>query len=234
MRTCAFIGTLKDRLRAVFLCVLGVCFLGVGLAGCSTNSANPLVSTLSSFLPGRADVSDRARDVSYASIDFGIGGRGGLLILSNISQGLTFWQTSRRETVVLRDGYLESSGGLVPELHMTRISGYAAGDKKTPWSGEINAPVHYTVTRSWTNADGETDSGRASADLVCAPGTVEKKLPLTTRALERCVETLSWERGKQTASVLWRDPENHRVWAAEVVAWPGSPLYEWRVARPWW
>ncbi len=219
------------RLRAVFLCAAGL-FVGTsGLVGCS--STNPAIATLSAFLPGRVDVSDRASELSYASIDFVVGGRGGLLVLAESSQELTFWQSSRRETIVLRGGYLESTSGLTPELQLTQIRAGAVNNAM-PWRLALEEPAHYTLTRTWTRADESVDTARADATLSCAPGTVEKKLPLTTLELQRCVEKLVWERGATTTSVFWRDPGNHRIWAADVVAWPGSPLYEWRVARPWW
>lgn len=220
----------KDRLRAVFLCVSAL-YAYLLLAGCS--SSNPAVATLTAFLPGRADVSERAGELSYASIDFAAAGRGGLLVLAESSQELTFWQSSRRETVVLRGGYLESTSGLTPELQLTEIS-TDTDEGAMPWRLALDEPAHYTLTRTWTRADGSVDTGRADATLSCATGAVEKKLPLTTLELERCVEKLVWERGATTTSVFWRDRGNHRIWAAAVVAWPGSPLYEWRVARPWW
>lgn len=224
----------KGRRRAVFLCV-GVCFLIFGLAGCSNLDGHPLLSTLGALVPGKTDVSKAAANVSYASINFSLGRRNGLLILSEQKPGLTFWQSSQSETVVLRHGYLQSTSGLKPELAMTRITGLAndaAG--QIPWSKALVSPIEYRVLRAWKSTDDRLDSETAQARLTCPEGLEKVKLPLATLSLRRCREVLDWDSGQTTRSTYWIDPKDGRIWAADTVPWPGAEAFDWQVARPWW
>lgn len=223
----------KDRLRAVFLCALAI-FALPGLSGCAGSSDSSLWgSTVSTFLPGHGDVSRQAEAISYASIDLSVGRRGGLLVLAEQGDGLTFWQSSNRETVVLKDGYLDSTSGLDQDLRMSAIHRSTASER-APWDGAVATPVQYVVTRSWRTAKGQTHSAQGQATLTCGLAEREMTLPLVTRKLEQCQESVDWDNGRKTSSVYWRDPGSFRIWAAEVVPWPGAPVIAWRVARPWW
>jgi hypothetical protein len=225
----------KDRRSAVFLCV-GALVLAGGLAGCVDSQNHPLLATLGAFVPGSgSDVSKVAAKVSYASIKFSAGHRSGLLILAEQSSGLTFWQSSQAETVVLRQGYLQSTSGLDSNLEMTQITGLAdnAG-QASPFAQDLASPVEYKVLRSWRGRDDRLHSGAAEATLSCAGRTRPVKLPLATLPLKKCVQSMSWNSGKHTKSIYWIDPKDNRIWAGDVVAWPGGPEYAWQVARPWW
>lgn len=224
----------KGRRRAVFLCV-GACFLIFGLSGCSNLGEHPLVSTLGALLPGKTDVSKVAANVSYASINFSLGRHNGLLILSEQQPGLTFWQSSQAETVVLRHGYLQSTSGLKPELAMTRITGLASdASGNIPWNKALVSPIEYRVLRAWKPADGRLQGETAQARLTCPEGLEQVQLPLATLPLRRCHEVLNWASGKTTRSTYWIDPKDNRIWAADTVPWPGAKAFDWQVARPWW
>lgn len=225
----------KDRRSAVFLCV-GVLSLCSGLSGCVNNDNHPLLATLGAFLPGSgADVSDTAAKVNYASIKFVAGHRSGLLILSEQVPGLTYWQSSQAETVVLQRGYLQSTAGLDENLEMTRLTGLSNDHVAAmPWSGGVSSPIKYNVLRSWRTRDGRLYSGSAKATLICAGDTKRLQLPLAKLPLKKCAEAMTWDSGKRTKSTYWVDPKDNRIWAADVVPWPGAPEYRWQVARPWW
>lgn len=224
----------KGRRRAVFLCV-GICFLALGLGGCSNLEKHPLLATLGAFVPGKTDVSKVAANVSYASINFSLGRRNGLLILSEQEPGLTFWQSSQSETVVLQHGYLQSTAGLASNLAMTRITGLADdASAGIPWRKAFVSPIEYKVLRAWSPVDGRLKSETAQARLTCSAGVEKVRLPLATLPLRRCREQLSWASGKTTRSTYWVDPKDDRVWAADTVPWPGAQAFDWQVARPWW
>lgn len=223
----------KGRLRAAFVCVCAV----VGamfVAGCASDRSNPWVSTFTSFVPGTSEkVGKQAAAIPYASVKLSVGRAGGLLILAEQTEQLTFWQSSKRETIVFRNGYLNATRGLASNLLSSRMVS-ADGAPISPWNNVDNAPVHYRVERSWEDADGKRHAVRARASFVCADKKESVKLPLTTLDLTRCVESLDWDGGKQTRSVVWQDLETHRIWAADAVAWPGGLRVTWKVARPWW
>lgn len=233
MSRCIFGYTLKDRLRAVFLCV--GCILAASLVtGCASGQGSPWVSTFASALPGlKHDASKQAEAIPYASVNLSVGGQGGLLILAEQADALTFWQSSSRETIVFRNGYLNSTRGLRANLLASRMT-TDAGKAIQPWQSPAVTPVTYRVQRSWEDAKGDRHAGRAEAFFACAQTTEAVELPLTTLDLERCTESLDWESGKKTRSVVWRHPKTHRIWASDAVAWPGGPEVSWQVARPWW
>jgi hypothetical protein len=225
----------KNRLRAVFLCrVLMAACLVPALGGCSLHNGSPALATIFGLLPGHGSVTATAKKIPYATIDLSIGRRGGLLVLAEQTPGLTFWKSGQNETIVLHDGVLQSTSGLEANLHMTQVYGDDAGHSRVPWRQAVNGALHYNILRSWTTADGKQRADRAQVVLRCAQKPETVALPLTKRALQRCVETWHWDRGGQTQSVLWRDRGNHEIWAADTVAWPGGPHISWQVARPWW
>lgn len=224
----------KGRLRAVFLC-LGLGFLVLALGGCAHSGKHPLLATVGAFLPGQTDVSDVAADVSYASINFSLGRRNGLLVLSEQKSGLTFWQSSQSATIVLQHGYLQSTAGLQSNLAMTRLSGFGEDESADiPWKKALVSPVHYKVLRTWETADGRLKSGSAQADTSCASGVEKVELPLAKLPLKQCHEVLTWASGQTTRSTYWIDPKDGRIWAADTVPWPGADAFDWQVARPWW
>ena len=217
-----------SRLKAAFL--RSTMLLGVVLiAGCSASNSPTLV-TLRALLPGGGpDAGAEAKKISYASLELHVARRGGLLVLAEQGGHVTFWQTSRRESIELRDGYLASTNGFAPELTMTQINAPAGN---APWM--TADPPAYTLVRSWISTDGSRHTEQARAALTCANGVEPVKLPLATLELQKCRETLDWAQGATTASVYWRHPGDHHIWAAQVVPWPGAPEYDWKVARPWW
>jgi len=176
------------------------------------------------------NLASRARKIPYASINLSFGRGGGLLILTKQKHGLTFWQTKRNETVVLQHGLLQSTAGTKPRLEMTQ----ALNAKGKPMTmASLNGDEHFIVERSWVDNKGDRYAGRAQAHWQCSSTTRKIKLPLVTRQLHKCTETLNWANHGTTRSVYWRDAGGH-IWKAEVTAWPGAPGISWQVARPWW
>ncbi|AWN17545.1 hypothetical protein SALB1_3351 [Salinisphaera sp. LB1] len=190
-----------------------------------------MLATLGSMVPGQhGDLAARARKVPYASIELSFGRGGGLLVLAEEQGGLTFWQTARNETVVLRHGFLQSIAGIKPRLEMSKSMG---ADGKLISMASLGSDERFRVERSWVDKKGVRHAGRAEARWVCSTKTRAIKLPLTTRELYKCTETLDWADRGETRSVYWRDAGGH-VWKADVAAWPGAPGISWQVARPWW
>ena len=228
---------MKGRLRAAFLCLL-LLFVSAGTIGCADARRNsPFVSTFATFLPGGGgDVGKQAAAIPYASVDLSIGRAGGLLILAELTDDLTFWQSSTRETIVFRKGYLESTSGLYADLLYSRI-GDSSDESLVPWEtapADGVSALDYRVERGWRDAKGVTHAAAGQASFACAEQPESRDLPLTTIELTRCVETVDWVSGGQTRSVVWRDPATHRIWAGDVAAWPGGLRVTWNVARPWW
>lgn len=208
--------------------------MGVGaslLSGCSGLADNPVVSTLGTAIPGLGtDVSKQAKKVPYASLDFSLGLRGGLLVMAEQNQGMTFWQSSRSEILALEDGYLQSTWGIKPQLEMMRRLDDSGASISM---ADIGDQADYQVLVSWQDDKGAHRAGRAEAKWHCSAQTEKVELPLTKRKLHKCTESLVWDNSDKTRSVFWRDDEGH-VWKADVTAWPGAPSIGWEVARPWW
>lgn len=227
----------KGRLRAVFLCVTVMSGTTLLLGGCAADKGDhPLLSTVRAFLPGGRDVSQNAKDISYASIEFSISRRSGLLVLAEQRPNLTFWQSSQAETIVLQRGYLQSTAGLQSNLMMTQLSGLPgrADDETAAWRSALESPIDYKVLRSWRVEDGKLQVDSAQATMTCRPGTEKTQLPLAILPLRRCDEVLHWGSGATTHSSYWIDQKDGRIWAADTKPWPGAERYGWRVARPWW
>ena len=223
----------EGRLRAAFFWLVA-CAMPVLLGACSAGPSAPL-TTLLDLLPGGGDASERAAVLPYASIDFRIDGRGGLLVLSERQHESTYWQSGNRETIALENGYLDHTAGLATDLLMTRFHVDKGVSDTAPWQlAQAGEPLTYVVQRQWQNAEGMPHTDAAQATLVCEAQAAAVELPLTTRSLQRCNETLIWSGGATTYSTLWRSPETHRLWAMATVPWPGAPPIEWQVARPWW
>lgn len=200
------------------------------ISGCSSIADSPVGSTVLAFIPGHGDVSEQAKKVPYASLDFSMGMQGGLLVMAEQKDGLTFWQTSQAEVIGLDHGYLQASWRTKPRLDMTQRLDHQG---KPVDMTTIGDDARYTLLASWTDKEGQRHSGRASVTWHCQAQTHKVKLPLTQRKLHQCEEKLNWDDRGSTQSVYWRDNDKH-VWKADVTAWPGAPGIGWQVARPWW
>lgn len=206
----------------------------LALAGCGSGTS-ALRGTLQTLVPLPQDVSQRAAELPYASIDLAINGHGGLLVLAELSDGNAYFQSASREVIVIQNGYLDQTAGLPANLLMTRVYRAEGSLAMPPWrAARPGVPFKYLVQRLWRSADGTLHADQAQATLVCETRLTSVELPLATLALQRCLEILVWSSGARTQSTLWRHPESHRLWAARTVPWPGGPVFEWQVARPWW
>src|SRR5699024_5161940 len=146
--------------------------------GCGSASG-VLRSTLHTLVPWSHNVSKRAASLPYASIDLTVGGKGGLVVLAELSEGNAYFQSASRGTIDIRHGYLAQSAGLPENLLMTRV--YATGEAQMamPWrTARAGEPFNYIVQRMWRTADGMLHTGRANATLVCKASTKQVELPL--------------------------------------------------------
>lgn len=200
------------------------------LSGCSSLSESAVGSTLLAFIPWHGDVSEHARDVPYASIDFSMGMRGGLLVMAEQKNGLTYWQTSQSEVIGLKQGFLQATWRTEPRLEMIERRDH---EGQPVAMQDIGDEAEYTVVTQWTDGQDRHHAGRARARWHCRAQSQRVKLPLTRRKLHQCEEKLDWDDRGSTRSVYWRDDDGH-VWKANVAAWPGAPSIKWEVARPWW
>lgn len=217
------------RFRAAYFFAL-FAFVVVGLTGCGTTNT-PLWATAKALIPGwHGDVSEQAKKIPYATIDLTYGRRGGLLVLAEKKGGLTFWETGRKEVVVLNHSDLQAMEGLLPRLEINAQT-MANGDPVNLIA--LGTDAQFTVVRAWRDKKGSRHSGQAQARWHCASETSSVELPLTTIDLQKCVKSLRWSDGSQTQSAYWRDAQG-QIWKAAVAAWPGAPQVSWQVARPWW
>jgi len=183
-------------------------------------------------------VAEQAENIRYASIDLKVNGTGGLLVLSEQAPGITYWLTGQKQVVVFKSGYLASTSGLKKDLITSEydppLAEFAApaADNQAVMR-EASNRAHQLV-RTWQTNNGGRRSSSGRATIKCESDTHLVALPLATLPLEKCRESVQWRTGERTTSVYWRDPKTHRIWAAEVVAWPGGPTVAWDVARPWW
>ncbi|RJS92668.1 YjbF family lipoprotein [Salinisphaera sp. Q1T1-3] len=228
----------RSRRKAAFLCAAVFCVANA-LSGCARFDANdhPLLSTLGAFIPSTGrDVSQQAETLKYATIKLSLDGRGGLLVLSEQQPGVTYWQSSQSETVVLTRGYPSATAGLGHNLQMTRFDGLSPSPSSaTPFVGALSRPRHYQVTRQWTsNDDNRTITRTADAVMRCDAETTKVALPLATLPLRACHEKLRWQGGGTTKSTYWIDPKDNRIWKGRTQLWPGGFDMTWEVARPWW
>lgn len=224
----------EGRHRAAFFVSVAIFFALFFLAGCGGH-ARALRATMQGLVPWHQNVSQRAAELPYASIDLLVNGHGGLLVLAELSQGNAYFQSANRNTIVMHNGYLDQATGAKTELLMTRLHRANGRLDRPPWrSAEGGVPFEYLVQRLWRTFDGTLHAGQAQATLVCETVATERKLPLASLSLQRCRESLLWSNGATTQSTLWRDPVDQRLWAVQTVPWPDAPEFQWQVARPWW
>lgn len=222
----------EGRLRAAFFSCAALVMLLV-LSGCG--GAGALRSTMQAVVPWSGDVSQRAAALPYATVDMSVNGNGGLLVLAELSHGNAYFQSASRGVIVLRHGNLYRTAGLAANLVMTRVYRQDQALQAAPWRlATAGKPFHYQVQRQWRGAEGVLHADTARATLTCEQDTTQIELPLATLGLQKCRVTLAWSGGAHTQSILWRHPDDHRLWAVHTVPWPGGPEIEWQVARPWW
>ncbi|WP_245392717.1 YjbF family lipoprotein [Salinicola halimionae] len=211
--------------------MFGLTAASLALSGCSIGSGQSPLDVVPGF--SGDDTSARAESISYASLDFHVAGFGGLVILASQAEDMTYWQFRDEATIALKDGYLHSSAGLEQNLIDTRITDRDGNDlDRLPWR-QASSSVSYRITREWRTSEGYAHRGQADATLRCEASTSNTELPLTSRALQTCHETLDWDTGDVTQSTLWRAPGDGRLWAVETQPWPDAPTFDWKVARPW-
>lgn len=243
MHACRHASMSEGRCKAAFF--LGVAMLSVLLvAGCGTSgsiirqSLNDVVPNV--FASSEQDVSPYASEVPYASLDISVNGRSGLIILAVAAGAQTYFLDASRGVIGLRHGYLTQTAGFNTDLLMTEVRSanslaQTAANQPPPWQyAETGKPVTYTLERQWRTADGVIHTGIAMATLTCQRDPIDVSLPLTTLALQHCDEIANWRSGASTHTVLWRHPQDHRLWRVSTIPWPGGPQIAWRVARPWW
>ncbi len=204
------------------------------MAGCAGLESTPVAGILPGLGSEGERIEDRARELPFASISLDAGDRSGLVVLGSLVGPFSFWPTGDGGMVAFRHEQLQATGGLLADLlgsHYTPLAPSPDSSDFAPWREP--APPDFRVTRSWQTEEGLVHHLSATGNLSCATPRYHD-LPLERRLLQPCQETLHWQNGSTTHSTLWRDPEDFRLWAAEVIAWPQGPRIEWQVARPWW
>jgi hypothetical protein len=204
------------------------------MTGCAGLESTPLISSLPGVNAPETSLEKRARELPFASLSLDTGDRSGLVVLGSLAGPTSLWPTGNRGLVSLHHEQLQATAGLPADLlgsRYTPLDAAQASPDFAPWREA--QPPGFRVTRSWQTDDGLLRHLSASGTLRC--GSLRSvDLPLDTRQLQACQETLDWQDGSTTQSTLWRDPDDYRLWAAEVTAWPKGPRIEWQVARPWW
>lgn len=206
-------------------CISALTILGL-LSGCGG-----VTRTLTEiFVPGgRSDTdagAESAESIPYASIDIRVGGTGGLLLLTEDAGETTFWRSGQNQVVVFNNGDLVQTTGLPRDLR-TR-------SRTTALRSAARADAAYSVKVSYELESGLPRSLAGQATLDCSERLAERSLPLATLPLRECRERVQWSNGKRTMSTYWLRPDTGRIWEAHVVPWPGAPVVDWKVARPWW
>ena len=149
---------------------------------------------------------------------------------------LARFETADHAFVRLENGWLTGTAGFGSDLldmHRetrltTLMSALAAGEP---------APGYHVRTR-WQRADGTEGYAQGRANWSCASPSVQP-LPLGEQHVARCEESIHWSDGTLSVNHYAVAPAmapdaSPRIWAAEVQAWPDSPLWRWEVARAWW
>src|SRR5690554_6516386 len=240
----------KSRPRAALSCLRRPALLTVLpllLAGCASGGLSPLGDALQTLLPTDDSATDRAAALPYASLALDAGDRRGLVVMGAQAGDTTLWPTGNQGLITLFHDGLQATAGLPRDLLDTRYwpldgdngaepdepepEGAMPAAAYVPWHRET--PVAFRLERSWQEADGAVARLAATGRLSC--GTPEpRELPLASLPLRRCMQHLAWDDGRETTATLWLAPETRRLWAVEEKPWPGGPVIEWEVARPWW
>jgi len=232
-----------SRMRRTFpSAVLPFIALPLLLAGCASGGTSPLGDAMLRALPGGDTNAERAEAIPYASLALDAGDRSGLVVMGAQAGDTTLWPTGNRGLIALYREGLQATAGLPRDLLEShyRPAEHAATDEAleqdseasyVPWRSAEPAAFH--LSRSWQEADGSVARLSARGQLDChAPEFSD--LPIASLPLQRCEQRLAWDDGSVTTGTLWRDPESYRLWAVEETPWPGGPVIEWEVARPWW
>lgn len=221
------------------------------LAGCASGELSPLGSSLQGVVPALSSgptPAERATELPYASLLLDTRERSGLIVLGAESGRHTLWPTGQRGAISLYQDGLSATAGFSNDLlslgyHSVQpaAGGQAAsGDASSatedngalaPWRQDT--PVRYAIESYSQSESGDISFYRGKAQLSCDDATPHP-LPLGERQLEHCTEQVSWQTGEKSVSHFYRSPDTRRLWAAEVVAWPGAAPIRWEVARPWW
>ena len=185
--------------------------------------------------PLPADIAQKAAELPYASIHMQLGRREGLLVLAYAAHQDTWFLTPDHASFLLRDGYLSQTDGMPQELLMTQFRRDQQTLTTPPWQqAQAGVPFQYQVLREWRDGNSHVHADQANARLLCEPDAHDISLPLITLPLQSCTETLTWSDGRQTRSILWRNPADNRLWQVQTQPWPGAPQFEWQVAKSWW
>lgn len=211
------------------------------LSGCAGGELSPLGSSLQGVVPGLASgpaPAERAADIPYASLLLDVRERSGLIVQGAASGGHTLWPTGQQGAISLYQDGLAATAGFSEDLLSLNYSPRDAASPTTeagaalpPW--QQDTPIRYTLESTWQTASGEIRFSRGQAVLTCADAEPHP-LPLGERSLQHCQESVSWESGTRSVSHYYRSPEDRRLWAADVLAWPGASRIRWEVARAWW
>ncbi|WP_161629075.1 YjbF family lipoprotein [Litchfieldella anticariensis] len=180
---------------------------------------------LLALLPGQSEeLSAHAEALPYASLTAGMNGNEALMVMAYQVGTDTMWQAQDRATLQLRQGFPYSTAGFDAELlSLTYPSTeqWAASDSGHP------------VSSHWRDSDGNEHYLSGQVSRRCEAAQAEE-LPLATLELQRCEERVEWSNGDSSRNITWRDPNDQRLWAGDIEAWPGAARLEWQVARPWW
>ena len=228
-------GTAKSRLGAAlsrwrFAAVVGPLLL----AGCTSGGPSPLGSALQEGLIDGGPPAERAEAIPYASLQLDAGDRRGLVVMGAQAGDTTLWPTGNQGLVTLYREGLQATAGLERDLLDTRYRPAEGGEAQAgyvPWREA--EPGTFYLSRSWQTPDGGVARQSAQGRLAC--GAPEpRELLLASLALQRCEQRLTWDDGRETTATLWRESDTRRLWAVAETPWPGGPLIEWEVVRPWW
>lgn len=209
------------------------------LTGCAGGGVSPLGSSIGAALPGVGDTQspvERAESLRFASLILEGPSRSGLVVLGAVAGDTTLWPTGQQGSLALyRDG-LAATAGFRRDLLGLRYTPQGKGSEPdaqswVPW--QASTPVSYRVASQWQEANGQVLAAAGDGMLRCEPAQT-RPLPLGSRPLELCRESVAWEGGGVTHSRFYRSPGDHRLWAAEVTPWPEGEAIAWEVARAWW
>lgn len=215
-------------------CLAAVLSAVLLLNGCANGGASPLGSVISDWASSGNSDTEHAESLDFASLSLDTGDRQGLVVLGAVAGSTTYWPTGNQGMLVLYEDGLNATSGLPQNLLQTHYMSLdnMAGESAefVPW--QQATPGTFRIERHWQGSDGLPNRMAARGSLTCAESQ-PRELPLGERLLQRCDMLLVWEDGQRTHSILWRDAETLRLWAADSTPWPGGPRIRWEVARGW-